>query len=263
MNDYIFSSDNLFYKHHISKNLSCNAYSLHMHNFYELLYFVDGDATFVIEDRRYKLKKGDLILIRPLQYHFIQIDSPVDYERYDFLFDAERHNIHSVKALPEETVVVNIKGNKIAEDILKKCDFYQANSTPEVFSELLEHLLCELFYNISLSPQVFTDNSTVLSPLLSKALSFINQNLLSTLSVEDVANHLFVSQSYLFRLFKTELHQTPKKYIMIKKLLVAQKMIALQETATAVAEKCGFGDYSTFYRNYTTYLGRRPSEGID
>ncbi len=262
MNNYIFSSNNLFYKHHVSKNLACDTYSLHTHGLYELLYFVDGDATFVIEDRRYKLKKGDLILIRPLQYHFIQIDSPVDYERYNFLFDAERHNVHSVKALPEETVVINIKGNTIAEDIFKKCDFYQANCTPEVFSELLEHLLCELFYNISLFPHTFPDNSTVLSPLLSKALNYINQNLLTTLSVEDVASHLFVSESYLFRLFKTELHQTPKKYIMVKKLLVAQKMIASGEKPTTVAEKCGFSDYTSFYRNYIAFLGCRPSDEI-
>ncbi len=262
MNDYIFENDDLFYKHHVSKNLACNTYSPHTHSNYELLYFVSGDATFVIEDRRYKMKKGDLILIRPLQYHFIQIDSPVEYERYDFLFDAERHKVHSVATLPQETVVVNISGNSFAEDIFKKCDFYYSKCPPKVFRELITHLLCELFYNIGLFPQTPPDDSTVLSPLLSKALTYINQNILAPLTVEEVADQLFVSESYLFRLFKSELHRTPKKYIMIKKLLVAQKMIASGEKPTAVAEKCGFSDYTSFYRNYIEHFGRRPSDEV-
>ena len=262
MNDYIFSNDNLFYKHHISKNLACDTYSLHTHSTYELLYFVGGDATFVIEDRRYKLKKGDLILIRPLQYHFIQIDSPVDYERYDILFDAERHKVQNVTNLPQETVVVNLDGNSIVQDIFKKCDFYHSKCSPEVFSELLTHLLCELFYNISLFPQAPSDDSTVRSPMLSDALTYINQNILAPLTVESVANQLFVSESYLFRLFKTELHQTPKKYIMIKKLLVAQKMLTSGEKPTVVAEKCGFSDYTSFYRNYIEHFDRRPSDEV-
>ena len=81
--DYSYEGENLFFKHEISRNLPRDAYSMHSHNMYELLYFVSGDATHVIEDRQYKLKRGDLILIRPSKYHFISIDSACDYERYD------------------------------------------------------------------------------------------------------------------------------------------------------------------------------------
>ena len=50
------------YRHHVTKEPPPDAYSMHMHNTYELLYFLAGDATHVIEDRKYKLKKGDLII---------------------------------------------------------------------------------------------------------------------------------------------------------------------------------------------------------
>ena len=101
IDDYIWTTDRMFFKHEISENLPCNAYSQHTHNACELIYFLDGDATHVIEDRKYKLKKGDLILIRPFQYHFIQIDTPARYERYDILFDMEKHHVESVGLLPE------------------------------------------------------------------------------------------------------------------------------------------------------------------
>ena len=122
MKDYIVQRERISFKHETSRNLSCDTYSMHTHNQYELIWFLNGDATHVIEDRKYKLKKGDLILIRPFCYHFIQIDSPVDYERYAILFDAERHGVESVELIPDGVDVMNILGNGIAEDIFRKCD---------------------------------------------------------------------------------------------------------------------------------------------
>ena len=77
------------------------------HNFYflvcELLYIANGDATHLIEERKYKLKKGDLIIIRPFHYHFIQIDSSADYERYNILFDPKLHGDSDPTVFPEES----------------------------------------------------------------------------------------------------------------------------------------------------------------
>lgn len=229
MNDYIWTTDRIFFKHEISENLPCDTYSMHTHNAYELIYFLDGNATHVIEDRKYKLKKGDLILIRPFQYHFIQIDAPTKYERYDILFDIEKNEVESARLIPEDIEVINVAGNSIIEDIFHKCDLYYQNSDRNTFERILSHLLSELFYNIILFPYPFSEKTTTLSPLISKALKYTNDNLCTITGIEEIADHLFVSKSYLFRLFQKELHQTPKKYIMEKRLLLAQKMISSGE----------------------------------
>ena len=259
MKDYIRTTEQMFYKHEVSENLPCNTYSMHTHNTYELIYFLDGDATHVIEDRKYKLKNGDLILIRPFQYHFIQIDTPARYERYDILFDAEKHLVESVTLIPNDMEVIHLADNKIIGDIFSKCDLYYKSSDWNTFEKILSHLLSELFYHISLFPPPVLSQTT-LSPLISKALKYTNDNLCTISGIDEIANHLFVSGSYLFRLFQKELHQTPKKYIMEKRLLLAQKMITSGEKATAVCEYCGFGDYTTFYRNYTSFFGHPPSK---
>ena len=260
INDYVWTTDRVFFKHEISEDLPCDTYSMHTHNTYELIYFLDGDATHVIEDRKYKLKKGDLILIRPLQYHFIQIDAPARYERYDILFDPEKHRVEGATRLAEDMEVINIAGNGILEDIFRKCDLYRQSSDRDTFERLLSHLLSELFYHISLFSHPSAQKIETLSPLLSKALKYTNENLCTITGIEEIANHLFVSESYLFRLFQKKLHQTPKKYIMEKRLLLAQSMIAAGEKATSVCDRCGFGDYTTFYRNYLAFFGHPPSE---
>ena len=88
--DYNFEKSGLLYKHDVTDNPTVDAFFSHTHNLYELLYFIDGDATCVIEDRKYKLKKNDLIFIRPSKYHLVKIESSTKYERFDILFSPNK-----------------------------------------------------------------------------------------------------------------------------------------------------------------------------
>lgn len=260
MNDYHYQADKLYFKHKITENQVRGFYTTHIHNSYELIYFLDGDATHVIEDKKYKLKKGDLIIIRPLKHHFIQIDSTSRYERYNILFDSQKHGIDSVGLLPDEVEIINIKGNEIAEDIFRKCALYHKNCSEEDFLKLLTNLLWELFYSFHIFPQSLSQKSNSVSPIISKAVQYINENLFTIRNIKQLSDILFVSESYLFRLFKKELHQTPKQYICEKRLLMAQKMIASGEKPSKVFHLCGFIDYTTFYRNYTRLFGYPPNQ---
>ena len=260
INDYVYATEKIVFRHKVSENLPCNSYSTHTHNAYELIYFVEGDATHVIEDRKYKLKPGDLIIIRPFQYHFIQIDSMCRYDRYDILFDRERDGIESVSYIPDGVEVINLADNRIAEDIFHRCELYREKYGEETFGKIIPHLLSELFYSIGLFSYTESITAQSLSSLISKALEYINDNLCTLTGISEVASHLFVSESYLFRLFKAELHRTPKKYIMEKRLLLAQMRIQAGERPTEVAESCGFSDYTTFYRNYVAHFGCVPSK---
>lgn len=260
-NEYPFESDGLYFKHQISVNLPCDAYSMHTHNIYELLYFVNGDATQIIEDQKYKLRKGDLILIRPLKYHFIQIDSPSDYERYDILFDDRLLNIESISLISADICIINLDSVPLAKDLFPKLSYYYAHFEASVFIKLASALLNELFYLLSITPEhLQTDSLSLMSPTLSQAIQYINENLCSLSGVKEVAQKCFVSESYLFRLFDKELHQTPKKYINNKRLLMAQRLINSGEKPTSVYGRCGFQDYTTFYRNYTSFFGHSPSQ---
>lgn len=259
--DYTFGHDGLLYKHTVTDAPPCDAYSMHTHNLYEVLYFISGDATHVIEDRKYKLKKGDLILIRPSKYHFIQIDSSVRYERYDILFSDRHVEQMGGIAVPQDIEVINLPSGSVADGIFKRMDYYSENLDEKGFYDVLRLLIGELFFCISINVKNEAGaDFSVISPLLSKALSYINDNLFSIKNISDVAAALFVSESYLFRLFKNELKQSPKRYILNKRLLAAQNLLAAGEGASKVYEKCGFGDYTAFYRSYKSLFGYAPSE---
>jgi AraC-like DNA-binding protein len=261
MNDCIWTTDRLFYKHEISENQPLDAYSAHTHNAYELIYFLSGDATHVIEDKKYKLKKGDIVLIRPFKYHFIQIDKPSRYERYDILFDPRTLGIESVSLIERHVEVINLKSNPRASELIQKMDFYLESFDEPTFRRLMSSLIDELFCLLSISPErQGREYTSIAAPSLTEVLRYINENLTTLESIDEVAEKCFVSKSYLFRMFKKELLETPKKYITDKRLLLAERMINDGMRPTAVYEQCGFRDYTTFYRNYTEFFGRSPSE---
>ncbi len=258
---YQLEHNGLYFKHELSLNLPSSTYAKHTHNMYELLYFISGDATQIIEDRRHKLKSGELVLIPPQKYHFVKIDSPSDYERYDILFDDKVLNIEGLSRFAEGADVINLNGVPMARDILEKTDFYYQKLETDDFVKVMTCLLNELFYVLRLSShKLETESFVVTTPTLSKAICYINDNLATLSGVEEVAKACFVSKSYLFRLFKRELHQSPKKYITDKRLLMAQSKIVEGEKPMAAYTACGFSDYTVFYRNYIDFFGYRPSE---
>lgn len=262
MNNPIFSDNSLFFRHTASEKTRRESFRMHAHNTYELIYFQDGNATYVIDDRKYKLKKGDLILTRPFQYHFIQIDAASRYERYDILFDATKHCIDGLELFPDDVDVINIEENELAQNILKKCDLYCHSCDNDSFFRLLPHLISELFFNIHLFSHSPSSKTVAFSPLISQGLQYINENLCQIEDISEITNQLYISDSYFFRLFKKEMHCTPKRYICEKRLLLAQKLLSSGKKPADIFEKCGFKDYSTFYRNYMAFFGYSPKSAV-
>lgn len=258
-NSGVFKSGSLFYKHHVTEAPREEVYSIHTHNTYELIYFVDGDASHVIENKRYKLRRGDLMIVRPLKYHILKIDSPKDYERYDILFDEADIGMSPELLVPEGTEVVNLSKNRIAEGVFKRLDYYNEVLPREKFGEMLRLLIKELLINVSVEREAREEDFSVGNGTVSEALRIINENLFTISGVGEVASRLFVSESYLFRAFKKELCATPKKYINDKRLLAAQRFIKMGDSSIVAAEKCGYRDYTAFYRAYVKFFGNTPS----
>ena len=153
-----------------------------------------------------------------------------------------------------------IAKGSIISDIFEKLDYYCKNFAAEEFSQLARLLIQEIIYNLAHVDSRGEKSFSVINPLLSRALSYIGENLFTIKDISEVANAVFVTESYLFRLFKKELFKSPKKYITEKRLLYAQNQLKKGKTPTEVASICGFEDYTTFYRNYSALFDKSPSD---
>lgn len=79
------------------------------------------------------------------------------------------------------------------------------------------------------------------------------------LSVEDVAEHVFVSKSYLSHIFIKTMNISVARYIRLKKMYLARNLLKQNYPATYVAQYLGYENYSTFLRCYCAEFKTKPS----
>lgn len=230
----------------------------HSHNAYEIIFFLRGDATYIIEDRKYDLKKNDIVFIRPGKYHYIQLNSSAEYERYNMLFTSRILNLNLKKLIPNEVEVLNCSDNVIQQNF-KKLNSYYSQFDEASFFDITKCLLKEILYNVSIYGKD-SSSPSIVSPLISQALEYIQTNLFTIESITEISQQLFITETYLFKLFKSQLKLSPHKYIIEKRLLKAEKLIRSGSKPTEVYSACGFKNYSTFYKRYVEFFGFSPSD---
>ena len=259
-----FQNEKLLYQHVLDENSTSELnYKAHSHSTYEILFIVNGNVSFVSEGVKYKLLKHDLLLIPPNNFHNIQIESKRDYERFSLAFTPSiAKNIRfSLANETRSTILYRLKKTNELENTFQKLEYYTSVLTDDAFFDVSPALLKDLCYYLSTNKQHITfSQDTHYSPLLVNILNYINENLFTIKHVTEINSALFISYSYLIKLFKNQFNTSPKKYIMEKRLIEAQKLISQGEKPSVVFEKCGFESYNVFYRSYCSYFGYPPSQ---
>ena len=253
-------SKNYVFNHLIYDNATDKHFAKHSHALYEMIYILNGEVDYVIENRHYRAKKSTLILIKPYTYHYFTIKSSNNYEKIGILFNPSSLRIDpSIINSPLE--ILDCNHYAILDSIFQKLSYYYKSFSEKIFVDLFLPLIKEIVFNLSLikEPSIAPQYHT---PILSPVLEYINTNLYSINRIEDISQALNISASYLKAVFKKELKIQPKKYINEKKLLTAHQLISSGKKATIASEQCGFTNYSTFYRLYRAYFGVSPSEDI-
>ena len=233
----------------------------HTHSNYEAIYVLDGDMTYVVENRKYRIQKDDLIIVRPNDYHFIQFHSKQPYERYSLLFDPAVLGMENVDSMLPEQNVIGCKRLPVIRDLFRKMDYYRENFSGESLHDLLKIMVKELVYNLSvLSNQKEPDKIHSAHPLVCQVLEEINKDIFAFEGIGKLAEQMFVSEGYLYHLFKKEMKVSPGRYVTEKRLLAARNMLLQGKQPTKIYLDCGFSDYSSFFRSYSKFFGYPPSK---
>ncbi|MEH7093735.1 response regulator transcription factor [Neobacillus vireti] len=131
---------------------------------------------------------------------------------------------------------------------------------------LMSNFLCELrdllidYFKslVYLSSEVY--NQTKRREILD-AVSYVSMNLEKRISLEEVANHLFLNQSYFSRLFKKEMGETFVEYVTKMKITRAKEL--LEQTTNSVGKICerlGYDNQSYFIKLFKNHVGVTPVE---
>lgn len=102
------------------------------------------------------------------------------------------------------------------------------------------------------------------SDVVFKAMEYIRQNYDHKLSLDDIAQHVYLSRSYLSSLFREEAGQTLFSYI--NQVRVEKSKLFLMDPSVSLAEAaalCGFEDQSYFTKVFRKITGLSPKQYRD
>lgn len=269
MNDFKYDSE-LFSCHYtLTRSPVQEDFPMHAHDRFEIYCFLGGSAEYLVEGTRYKLKPGDVMIMRPAETHRLICDGSVPYERFAINFSKEAlsgipgaevllepfinrelgsRNRFSRKELPgnaQERLIASVCSEK------RKLLGEELNVTVSLLSFLFE--LCSAYREQSKSAA----RSEVAGL---RVLEYVNAHLYDDISLKKVSETFFLSATHINRLFKKLTGSTMWNYVKIKRLLRAREEIRSGICAVEAARNCGYDDYSAFYRAYCERFNKRPSE---
>jgi len=246
----------------------------HIHDCYELFYFLSGDLTYYIEGHAYKLEPHDMIITNTRELHRIVFDSDADYERKYIHFKSDYLTAYQTREYNLLNYIENRRlghYNRISkQDVLgegidqlwEKVEQAYFEKTPES-SILMKTYFIQMMikinkiyarYNNAGGERYKYDKKTI------RLLEFINNNLDKKISLDLLEAEFFVNKYYLSHTFKRTTGFTVMEYITYKRIIWAMDLLVAGEPALGVALTVGFNDYSTFYKAFKKIAGVSPRE---
>ena len=251
------TDEDIILHHSYTENTEAKGFLPHYHEKCELVFLVSGEVAYVVEGKTYRLKKWDVVVSRPMQIHTILPDEGTTYERFVAIFNPHTLPKEIWEKIKKGPDVYPSSANDRIIELFTKLDYYREMFSEEAFTSLAKSIVAEIAFNLSLYDE--EESGASVNPIISKALEYIKSNLVAIESVEEVCKALYITKSHLHHLFTRHLQVTPAKYIMAKRLMMAQKKIKKGAKPTQVFSECGFTDYATFFRNYKEHFGYPPS----
>ena len=244
---------------------------VHHHDFYEVYYLLGGEVEYWVDGRILKMRPGDLLLINPLELHrpVPSEDSRV-YERIVLWIDKEyleshtglsrcfdmehpghSHLLHTTSA--ERPGLTERMGNLVRE-------FYSRDLGAEQAAYGLFLQLMVQINRIALRADSQQEDARQLSGTVQAAISYITENLSQPMTLESVAEQVYVSKYHLSHAFSREVGVSLYRYILLRRLILARQLLTEGEPAGQVSRSCGFSDYTSFYRAFRSEYGISPRE---
>lgn len=97
-------------------------------------------------------------------------------------------------------------------------------------------------------------------PRVNDIIRFINNNLTDPITLDDIAEHFYLSKYHLCRLFKKNVGLTIYQYIIKKRLIVAKSLLISGSSVKTAFISSGFSDYSNFIKSFKNEFGLSPKD---
>lgn len=246
---------------------------LHFHDFYECYFLLSGNIRYQIDSASFSMMPGDLLLIGPNQLHrplFTQTDRP--YERIVlWLSRAFVERLSSAETdlsacFSAQQLSANRLSDAQREAITRQFfKLLSAANTNQFGKDVLCHsLVTELLVMLNRACEgrnrALPKPDVQISALVKAVSKYLDAHLSEPVTLDELSKAVFLSKYYLERVFRRETGVSIYQMLMQKRMIYARNLMRERLSLTTIAIKCGFSEYSGFYKAFRNEYGISPRE---
>lgn len=252
------------------------AISTHDHDFYEIVYIVEGFCLHDVGGRSTLLMAGDVFAIRPGDQHRYMGNQDVKLYNCIFLADALGDAYEGLLKLPgmdilfsKETQLphwqhahLDLVERRSIAGLLREMRDERAHAQPGWELRIKAQLVCllvDISRIFSRHYQAEGDKRPYLG-YVTQALQYIDTHYTGDLSIRDVAESVGVSSDYFSRQFKQVTGIVPVEYLRRYRFARAMELLQAGQSVSEVALAVGFRNLCHFSREFKAQLGLTPSQ---
>ena len=128
-----------------------------------------------------------------------------------------------------------------------------------VAATMLPAILSEIFRGYQRRQKEPQPDTRIPQTRIREILQYVNRHLYEELTLDDLCRRFYISKTQLGRLFRAATGSTAWDYILVKRLIRARQLILSGVPITEASMRCGFRDYSAFYRAYKKRYTTSPT----
>ncbi len=213
----------------------------------------DGGATH-IGGKSYPIKSGNVIIGKPGQMRHTTLPFKCLYLHLmvdDGELDALLRSIPEVYEPQSDAIIASL------ERLISAYTSPESDAGMHTASEL-----CALLSNLIRDARLASGNapdSRRRADTIERALEFMNEHFCQNITLEQIADHVYLSRIYFHKLFVAATGRTPYKYLLERRLAHAQKLLMTTDLSVGeITRECGFSSQSYFNQVFRRELGCTP-----
>ena len=230
---------------------------VHTHNINELYYLTSGSINYFIGQETYHVSAGDFVIIPAGVPHKTAMS--LHRARILIHFGSSYIIEESIFKKLSKIRVYTLNPETVADikTLINKIQFELDQSLP-YSKTICAYALNEIFALLCRN-QGENKNNRLKNRAIFAAEEFIKENYMRKLTLEDIANHVFLSKNYFSKLFNKQNGISVTEYITIIRIQKAAELLESGVSSiTAVAEQTGFSDSNYFSAQFKKFKGQSP-----
>lgn len=256
---------------HLTTNYSLNG-AFHRHEGYEVYLFLKGNVNCYVEQQCFHLERGDLLVIRPGQYHRPAMLDPSNYERITLNFQESVLQHYSTDTtdlsaffheFPKEKVCFVHLSEEQLQQYLSLIGKIEHLLNSEEFGDdiLIQSCLTRLFVLINRAFRTTGQQTSNIMPrLIRDLLRYIDANLSEPITLKTLEHEFYLNGTHISRQFKKHTGLTLRNYLLERRISYACTLLASDLSITEICHRSGFSDYANFIRSFTKTVGVSPGK---